>query len=207
MLQYIKKPKPDDLINAFSGCKKVGFKKNEFLFHMGDQIQYLDLLVEGELQVFKYDGNMNEMTLHFFKPVVIVAEWAVIQGIPYPASGRFTKRSIVYRMPTEDFQEKLNKNILLNHILMYSLVNKIDTLNVAINRGLTMDSLQRVAHFLYHCTDDSLILKQNQIASLLYLRPETFSRILKQFKDMGIITTDKGKIELVNREGLRKYIS
>lgn len=207
MLQFIKKPKSDDLINAFAGCKKIGFKKNEFLFHMGDQIQYLDLLVEGGLQVFKYDGNMNEMTIHFFKPVVIVAEWAVIQGIPYPASGRFTKKSIVYRMPIEEFQERLHKNILLNHILMYSLVNKIDTLNIAINRGLTMDSLQRVAHFLYHCTDDSLVLKQNQIASLLYLRPETFSRILKQFKDMEIIATDKGKIELVNREGLRKYIS
>lgn len=52
----------------------------------------MDLLVNGDLQVFKYDGNMNEVTLTFFRPVCIVAEWAVIQGIPYPASARFTKK-------------------------------------------------------------------------------------------------------------------
>lgn len=207
ILRYIKKPKSEDLLNAFSGCKRVSFNKNEFLFHMGDQASYLDLLVDGNLQVFKYDGNMNEMTLHFFKPYNLIAEWAVLQGIPYPASGRFTRKSLVLRMPMEEFQERLHKNILLNHIVMYSLVSKMETLNIAINRGLTMDSLQRVAHYLYYSSGEATALKQNQISSLLYLRPETFSRILKQLKDMGYITTEKGKIVILDREALRKFIS
>lgn len=204
--KFIKKPKSDDLLNAFSGCKRVSFKKSEFLFHLGDDVQYLDLLVDGELQIFKYDNNMNEMTLHFFKPVSLIAEWAVIQGIPYPASARFSKKSLVYRMPILEFQERLHSSIFLNHVLMNSLMGKIETLNVAINRGLTMDSLQRVAHFLCYCTDDCLTLKQNQISSLLYLRPETFSRILKQLKDQGYIKTDKGKIEITDREELKKFL-
>ncbi|WCL49875.1 Crp/Fnr family transcriptional regulator [Leptospira sp. GIMC2001] len=206
-LKWIERPTADTLIQIFQNCKRIDYKQNEFLFHSGDTVEYLDLLVEGSIQIFKYDGNLNEMTLNFFNPINMIAEWAVLLGIPYPASGRFAKDSTVYRMPISEYQNKLNSEIGFNHLLMFSLLNKIDMLNSAINRGLTMDSLHRVAHFLYYSNDDLLRLKQNQIASLLYLRPETFSRTLKQFKDQGIIRIDKGRIEILNREDLKELIA
>jgi len=86
-------------------------------------------------------------------------------------------------------------------------MNKIETLNLAINRGLTMDAMQRVAHFLFYGTPDSLALKQTQMASLLYLRPETFSRILKQLKDQGLVDTQKGEITILDKEGLLKILA
>ncbi|PJZ47351.1 Crp/Fnr family transcriptional regulator [Leptospira brenneri] len=205
--KYLTQPNPESLMKAFEGCKELSFSKDEFLFHGGDKVAYLDLLVTGDLQVFKYDGNMNEVTLTFFRPVSIIAEWAVIQGIPYPASGRFTKKSTILRMPLTEVQSRIHKNIELNHILMHSLMNKIETLNLAINRGLTMDAMQRVAHFLFYGTPDSLSLKQTQMASLLYLRPETFSRILKQLKDQGLIDTQKGEITILDKEGLLKILA
>ncbi|TGL08487.1 Crp/Fnr family transcriptional regulator [Leptospira bouyouniensis] len=205
--KYITNPSPESLLKAFSGCKELSFEKDEFLFHSGDDVAYMDLLVNGDLQVFKYDGNLNEVTLTFFRPVSIIAEWAVIQGIPYPASARFTKTSTIIRMPLIEVQTRLNSNIELNHILMHSLMNKIETLNLAINRGLTMDAMQRVAHFLFYGTPDSLALKQTQMASLLYLRPETFSRILKQLKDQGLVDTQRGEIKILDKEGLLKILA
>lgn len=200
IIKYLTQPNPESLRKAFEGCQELTFSKDEFLFHGGDPVAYMDLLVSGDLQVFKYDGNMNEVTLTFFRPVSIIAEWAVIQGIPYPASGRFTKSSTILRMPLSEVQTRIHKNIELNHILMHSLMNKIDTLNLAINRGLTMDAMQRVAHFLFYGTPDSLALKQTQMASLLYLRPETFSRILKQLKEQGLIDTQKEKFPLSTKK-------
>ncbi|MCC5813209.1 MAG: Crp/Fnr family transcriptional regulator [Leptospira sp.] len=206
-LKHIQKPGAEDLLNIFACCKEVEMDKNNFLFHFGDEIQYLDLLVQGELQIFKYDMNMNEVTMNFFKPVSIVAEWAVLQGIPYPASGRFTQKSKIRRMPISVFQEKLNQNVYMNHIVMYSLIQKIESLNSAVDRGLTMDSLQRVAHFLANCSEDCLNMKQNQISSLLYLRPETFSRMLKKLKDDGAINIQKGgHIEILDIEALKSYL-
>jgi CRP-like cAMP-binding protein len=203
----IGKPSKESLLLVFQDCKKLKFEPNEFLFHAGDSIQYLDLLVEGSIQIFKYDGNQNEITLNYFNPVSIVAEWAVIMGIPYPASAKFVKPSSVYRMSLENFQNKLNNDVNFNHILMFSLLGKIEIMNSTINRGLTMDSLHRVAHFLYFSNDELLKLKQNQIASLLYLRPETFSRTLKHFKDQGTIKIEKGRIEILNRENLKELIA
>lgn len=207
IIKYLTQLNSESLMKAFAGCQELSFSKDEFLFHGGDKVSYMDLLVTGDLQVFKYDGNMNEVTLTFFRPVSIIAEWAVIQGIPYPASGRFTKNSTILRMPLTEVQSRIHKNIELNHILMHSLMNKIETLNLAINRGLTMDAMQRVAHFLFYGTPDSLTLKQTQMASLLYLRPETFSRILKQLKDQGFIDTQKGEISILDKEGLLKILA
>jgi CRP/FNR family transcriptional regulator len=207
LLKTIGKPSNESLLFAFQDSKKIHYQANEFLFHEGDSIQYLDLLIEGSIQIFKYDGNQNEVTLNFFNPVSIVAEWAVLLGIPYPASAKFVKPSIIHRMTLDSFQQNLNTNVAFNHIIMHSLIGKIEIMNSTINRGLTMDSLHRVAHFIFHATEEILKLKQNQIASLLYLRPETFSRILKQLKDQGTIRIEKGRIEILNRDDLKELIS
>lgn len=204
--QLVEKPDAAKILNSFSACKKVSYQKDEFLFHKGDSIEYLDLLLEGKVQIFKYDSNSNEITLNFFTPISLLAEWAVISEVPYPASARFIQDSKILRMPIQEFKQKLNKDVILNHLIMYSLIGKCETLNMTINRGLTMDGLQKVAHFLYYSPNELIDLKQNQIASMLCLRPETFSRILKQLKDKDLIETDKGHIILKDKEKLTEYL-
>lgn len=77
---------------------------------------------------------------------------------------------------------------------------------MTINRGLTMDSLQRVAHFLYHLPPEFPVLSHGQIASMLVLRAETFSRILKQLKEKRIIDAERGQIKILNKEGLKQFL-
>jgi CRP/FNR family transcriptional regulator len=153
-LNFIQKPTQEDLLNAFNESKSQEFEKGSFLFHAGDSIQYFDLLISGEIQIFKYDSHMNELTLNFFHPVSLVAEWAVLQGIPYPAV-RFSKKSVIRRLPIFEFRNILQTDVKWNHIIIHSLVQKIDSLNSVVDPGLTMDSIQRVAHF---CTITNPIL-------------------------------------------------
>jgi CRP/FNR family transcriptional regulator len=150
---------------------------------------------------------LNEITLHFFSPISLVAEWATINEVPYPASARFIEDSKICRMPLGLFKSKLKTNVILNHLIMYSLIQKIHFLNMTIDRGLTMDGFQRVLHFLYYSPENYLELKQTQIASMLYLRPETFSRILKELKIQEIIEIEKGKITIKNKEKLQSILN
>ncbi len=206
-LPLIERPTIQQIKEIFYDCPKFEFKKDSFLFHQGDNPNYLDLLVDGKLQIFKYDSNFNEITLHFFSPISLVAEWAVITGITYPASARFIEDSKVCRMPLSLFKSKLKTNLILNHLIMYSLIQKIGFLNIAVDRGLTMDGFQRIVHFLYYSPEDYLELKQTQIASMLCLRPETFSRILKELKTQEIIEIKKGKITIKNKEKLKSILN
>lgn len=196
---------PMELIQPiFKKYKKLSFQKGEFLFHEGDEPKYVDLLVEGKVQIFKYDTNYNEITLNFFAPISLVAEWAVIQQIPYPASARFAETSQVYRMTVDDLKLCLKENLILNQYFIFSLAEKIKVLNMTIDRGLTMDSYQRVLHFLYFSPESMLELQQTQIASLLCLRPETLSRVLKVLKAKRIVQIEKGKINILNKSALHK---
>ncbi|WP_243396650.1 Crp/Fnr family transcriptional regulator [Leptospira wolffii] len=196
----------EKLFSIFSDGKRRKYKKGEFLFHQGDKAESLDLLVEGGLQIFKYDSNSSEITLNFFSPYSLVAESAFMNGIHYPASGRFISDSVVLRMPIALFKKKVNSNIQLCHLLIQSLYQKIQILNMTINRGLTMEALQRVAHFLYHLPENYPPLSHVQIASMLFLRPETFSRVLRQLKDLNIIDPKRGEIIIIDRKGLLKFI-
>ncbi|TGM58888.1 Crp/Fnr family transcriptional regulator [Leptospira adleri] len=195
-----------EIISIFSKGKTEHYKKGEFLFHEGDIPNSLDLLTEGRVQIFKYDGNSNEITMNFFSPHSLIAELAIITGIPYPASGRFITDAVVIRLPLSLLKSEIKNNISLNHLLVQSLFQKIQALNMTINRGLTMDSMQRVAHFLYHLPVDCPPLNHGQIASMLILRAETFSRILRQLKDLQIIDAERGQIKILNREGLKQFL-
>jgi CRP-like cAMP-binding protein len=204
---YELKPSAESIRMSFQNCNTIQYLKDEFLFHAGDEPKSLDLLVEGKVQIFKVDSNFNEITLNFFDAVSLIAEWAVLNRIPYPASSRFAMDSKVIRMPLPEFKERLQKDVVLNQLIVYFLNQKIHTLNNTIDIGLTMDASQRMAHFLYNLPENYLNLKQNQIASMICLRPETLSRVIKQMKSEGIIDTDKGKINILSREKLKKYLN
>jgi CRP/FNR family transcriptional regulator len=191
----------------FEKAKIVSFTKGEFLFQEGSEPEYLDLLLDGQLQLFKYDNHSNEATLAFFSPISLVAELASLCNFPYPASARFSSDGKVARMPINLLKELIHHDISMNHFLIQCLLEKVQTLNLTISRGLMMDTMERVAHFLYHMPDDFPVLKHNQIASMLLIRAETFSRALKELKDAGIIESSKGQIQLLKREALKKYLA
>jgi len=196
-----------DIKKNFENAKILSFSKGEFLFQQGNDPEYLDLLIEGQLQLFKYDNNMNEATLAFFSPISLIAELASLCNFPYPASARFVSDGKVARMPIIQLKDIIQREFAMNHFLIQCLLEKVQTLNLTISRGLMMDTMERVAHFLYHMPDDFPMLKHNQIASMLLIRAETFSRALKELKDAGIIESSKGQIQLLKREDLKKYLT
>lgn len=195
-----------DIRKHFQGAKLTSFSKGEFLFQEGDVPEYFDLLIEGHLQLFKYDTNSNEATIAFFSPVSLVAELASLCNFKYPASARFSADGKVAILPIASLKDLINHDIKLNHYLIQCLLEKLQTLNLTLNRGLTMDTMERVAHFFYYMPADFPDLKHNQIASMLFIRAETFSRALKELKDAGILEVNKGQIEVLNRDGLKRFI-
>ena len=193
------------ILQHFGNAKVQTYKKGEFIFQEGETPVYLDLLIEGNLQLFKYDSNSNEITLGFFSPISLIAELASLCNFNYPASARFFSDGKVTRIPINSLRELIVNDPKINHFLIQCLLEKLQTLNLTISRSLTMDAQQRVAHFLYYMPDEFPELKHNQIASMLLIRAETFSRTLKEFKDIGAIESTKGHLKVLNRQLLTKY--
>lgn len=181
------------------------FKKDNMLFFEGDIPKNLYILIEGVLRVFKSDFKGNEVVLKYFHPVSLIAELANLDHIPYPASAVFEEDGKVLVVNFKIFEQEFFKNhdVLLS--IIKSLTKKLKGLEEVIARGLTMDSTSRVAKFIYENENLFLELRQNKISGILNITPETMSRVLKKFKDSGIIESRDRKFRVIDKKKLEDF--
>jgi len=185
-------------------ARKRVFSQGEILFYEKDKVQHLTMVLEGIVKIYKIDPKNNEIVLHRFRPKSLVAEMAVFEGIPYPASAAFESDGSVLEIDFEKFQEYFlaNKDIAL--ALFRSLTQKIKYLDNVIALNVVLDSTARVAKYI--CEDeDALKMKNNQLAQYLHMTPETLSRILKKFTKLGFVKKENNSYKIVNEEALKIF--
>lgn len=191
-------------IKNFSYIKE--FKKDEIVFYEGEKPIYLHLLLKGEARVFKVDKNGNELIIHTFKEGNLIAEKANLQNIPFPANCAMNSNGVILKIEFEKFKNFLKKGDVCFYI-MSSLLEKMDYLDNLIHTNLILDTKTKIAKFIYENPELFERLKQHNIASLLNIKPETLSRKLKEFKELGIVESFKGKFKVKNKELIKRYFN
>ena len=86
-----------------------------------------------------------------------------------------------------------------------SLTKKMKFLDTVIQQNLLLSSQAKIANFIYENEDVFVAQKQHQIASMLFITPETLSRNLKKFKEYGILENNKNKFTIIDREKLKEF--
>ncbi len=182
-------------------ARKRNFSKGEVLFYEKDEPRYLTLLTSGTLKVYKTDPKNNEIILHRFLPGTLVAEMAVLEGIPYPASACFESDGSVIEIDFIRFKKEFltNPDIALN--FFKSLSRKIKYLEDVIALNIVLDSTARVAKYICE-NDDALGMKHNQLSQYLHMTPETLSRIFKKFTKLGFLVKEGSNYKIIDKESL-----
>jgi len=181
--------------------KKRTFSKGEVLFYEKDEPRYLTLLVDGVLKVYKTDQKNNEIILHRFRPISLVAEVAVFEGIPYPASASFDTDGVVIEIDFLKFKEEFLTNPDIAFNFFKSLSKKIKYLEDVISLNIVLDSTARTAKYICE-NEDALQMKHNQLSQHLHMTPETLSRIFKKFTKLGFIEKVDNSYVIKNKEAL-----
>ena len=203
---YIFKHLNDEQIKRLQSISYIkDYKKGEFLFYEGEKPKYLYILLDGTVRVYKTDLKGNEITLHYFHPINMIAEVANFEGLPYPASAEFETDGKIFAIDFDRFKNEFLRDPEIAFNVIKSLTFKIKILNEIIVQNIMMDAVSRVAKFIYEHEDLFKSLKHNKIASLLNITPETFSRILKKFKEQGILKK-RGRDIFIDKEKLKRYL-
>jgi len=181
--------------------RKRKFSKGEVLFYEKDGSRFLTLLTEGILKVYKTDPKNNEIILHRFHPKSLIAEMAVFEGIPYPASAAFETDGTVIEIDFMKFKEDFLCNPEIAFELFKSLTQKIKYLDDVIALNIVLDSTARVAKYICE-NEKALDMKHNQLAQYLHMTPETLSRIFKKFAKLNFIEKEGSIYKIKNKEAL-----
>jgi len=186
-------------LNDISTIKKYNSK--EILFFEGEEPKHLHVLLDGVVRLYKTNHKGNQIFLHQFLPVSLIAELANFENIPYPATAEFTCRGEVLRIDYKKLEEGFFKNPELSFQIIKSLAGKLKIMSEVVTNEIVLTSEAKIAKFLVENGELFSSLKNTKVASLLNLTPETLSRTLTKFKKQEFIRIDDG-LEILKLDDL-----
>jgi CRP/FNR family transcriptional regulator len=157
------------------------------------------------VKIFKTTPKGTHLQIGHFSAPDLIAEFACFEQIPFPASCEFITEGTIGLLRFETLYEYLH-DPKFSLELIKSLSRKIGLLSSHIHKESILSSEAKVADLILRESDNFSKFKHNEIAAILNVTPETFSRILTKFKKEGLIEIESHKLEILNRNLLLSIV-
>jgi len=176
----------DEELKALTSISHIyNYKEGEILFLKGDIATSLMLLVDGIVSIFKHDAKGNEIVLGYFTRYKFLAEAATLRHTSLPSSATFKSDGAILKIDLKKFEELFMGHPHVSYAIIQSLLEKIELLQQNIHFNIASTSAEKILFFYTQNPTLSLDLKQYEIASILGMVPETFSRTVKRLVKEG----------------------
>lgn len=185
------------------------YEKNRLLVQQGDLPKFVYLVMSGSIKTFRINDEGEEATIRMLEPGDTCMEAVMFMGGPSPINVQtltdtetlLIPERIIKALVFEDTQFSVNLlRIVTRHYK--NAMHQIDAMNIK-------SPLQRIGYYflLKHIEQGNeslefkLPFKKQMVANYLGMTPETFSRSLKQMRNMGV-TVEEDKISLKDARSL-----
>ena len=128
---------------------KKSFTKGEILFYKGDESKYLHFLIKGIVKLYTHDFKDNEVVIHNLMAPSLVAEIMNYEEMNFLANCSFETDSEVLLIDYKKFKEEFLQKPEVAMFFIKSLTKKIKFLENFINYNITLNSMEKIAKFLY----------------------------------------------------------
>lgn len=205
-----------DRLYALSSTEKVA--KGEYVFLECDQPRNLYTVVKGEVKLLKQTEDGRETIVEMAYPGEIFGEEAIFDGQPYPMTAQALDDAELLAISRTDFFAFLRDNPDLALEIITELGTRLREAQNTI-RALAMERVEwRIARVLLMLSRKAgiveadgvsidLPLTRQDIADMAATTVETTIRVLSNFKKMGLVETEKGKIILRDKKHLEEMVS
>ena len=187
--------------------KVVRFCKGDILFYEGEKAESLHIIEEGAVTIYKCDPKGNEIVMGKFTSGSMIAEMPCFEHGLFPASARCESEATIIKIDYGAFEKLFLRDPDVSMSILKSMAMKIKHLEFTISQNLAMDATEKTARFIYDNPEQFISLKKKEIANHLNMTPETLSRVVKKFKDAGLLRNEKGTFSILDRDGLKAFIN
>lgn len=205
---------PGEIERVAQGTRELQLLRGDVIFQRGDPSTGFYVVIHGKVKLALTSPQGIEKVLELVGPGQSFGEAVMFMGKPYP---------VYAQALTDTLALHINKNAIVGgidgdpafcrkmlaglSIRLHRLIHDVESLSLR-------SSEQRVVDYLLQNLDDaregqdvhiSLSAKKNVIASNLNITPETFSRILHNLSDAGLIKVDGKEVCVKDVAKLRAY--
>lgn len=172
---------------------RVKLDEDRMLFRQGDPADRFFLVLKGRIRLFRLSREGMEKTIEIIIPGQIFAEAAIFLNAPrYPVcAGSLTPAEII-GIDARDFALILRESVTTCFVLLGDLSRRLHCLIEEIDDITLHTASGRFARYLLRNLPAEgrvldLEIRKSVLASRISIKPETFSRVVKQLSDQGII--------------------
>lgn len=177
------------------------YEKESIVFYEGDESQYLHILLDGEVKLYKTSPKGTQIHMHNFAAPEIIALFAAFEKIPFPATCEFLGEGTVGLLPLSKLYDCM-KSVEFSISLVSALSRRMKLLANLLHKETIYTTEAKIADIILHNPSIFERFKNNEIASILNMTPETLSRILSKLKKEEIITIKDHKLTILNENAL-----
>jgi CRP-like cAMP-binding protein len=182
--------------------------EGQWLFSQGDPAKRFYLVQKGQIRLFRLSPEGAEKVIEIVSPGQTFAEALMFLNAPrYPVCAAALGPAEVIAIDARDFAAMLRESVDTCFVVMGTLSQRLRGLIGEIDNLTLHSAKSRVARYLLaHCAEDrrafELDVRKGVLASRLSVKPETFSRVVKQLSQDGAIEVHGAHITILDRGSL-----
>lgn len=200
-----------DEIQKFADLtRERAYPKGSVILFQDDPGDSLFVLRAGRVKVVLIGEDGREVILGVLEPGAHFGELALIDDQPRSAHVIAMDDSQLLILRREDFRRRVEANPTVAWALLTELSRRLRRADVKIGGLVLLDVPGRIARLLLDLADEAgsdaidKPLTHQTIAQMIGASRETVSRAMKEFQDAGLITVERRRISVGDREALEK---
>ena len=189
---------------------KQKIPKGTVLFRLGDICSRFPFVVSGSIRIQRVTELGREFALYWVNSdeTCILSTACILADEPYYAEAIAETEVIAYVISSERFNDLLDNSLTFRRLIFNGYAKRLTLLMARIEEILTSPISVRLAERLLSLapTDNRVVTTHQSLASDLASAREVVSRVIKRFEREGWVKTDRGGIDLLDREALKRLI-
>ena len=205
---------PEEIERIAQGTRELHLSRNDVLFQRGDPSSGFYVVVHGKIKLALSSPQGIEKVVELVGPGQSFGEAVMFMDKPYPVYAQSLTDTLALHIGRNvivggiDSDPAFCRKMLAGlSIRLHRLIQNVESLSLR-------SSEQRVVDYLLHDLGEAkegrdihitLSANKNVIASNLNITPETFSRILHNLSEAGLIKVDGKEVSIRDVAELRAY--
>lgn len=190
------------------------YRRDDIIFRQGDESRELYIVFKGKLRIYKVSPAGNETSIAIFGPGDIIGEMAAIDPEPRSTTVKALSSVTLLVMSHEAFYQHLKSMPRLSLGMNHLLVQKLRWTAAYAETVAQFDAAGRLLHILLLYNRQygekqvdaegqtryvmTLALNQTDLASMVGARREWINRILRDWRNRGLIEYQNGVLTILD---------
>lgn len=193
-------------------CKVVGYKKGSHIYSASEECLGVLIILKGSLRTYILSDEGREVTLYnlYENDVCVLSASCVLSQITFDVFVDAREDSSILLISPAAFSSVMSRNVYAENFMLRITAERFSDTMWAMQQILFMGFDKRLAIYLLDEMNrkNTNIIKttHGDIAKEIGSAREVVSRMLKSFAEDGVVSINRGTVEILNKKYLQNLV-